>query len=58
MTVGYATISEELPCQRKPDNRHDPFTVVVVMSLITVRGQQYVHRQGASRIGYLLHAIR
>ena len=31
-----ATIGEELPCKREPENRQDPFTVAVVRSHITV----------------------
>ena len=31
-----ATVGEELPCQREPDNRQDPFAVAVVRLQVTV----------------------
>ena len=35
-SVWDASLGEELPCQREPENSHDPFAVAVVRAGVTV----------------------
>ena len=34
--IWYASVSEELPCQREPGNSHDPFAVAIIRAGVTV----------------------